>query len=93
MKPVLTEEGKERVNQFINELTALQKEVLDAEKDILGDAEIPTEEDILQDILFFDNDFEEGRYYPATENWGLWLFLTVEKDYKWVEYKKRGESK
>ena len=58
MKPVLTKEGKETVKDFIANLEALQKEVLDAGKDRRGDAEIPTEEDILQDILFFEDEIE-----------------------------------
>lgn len=84
MRPVFTKEGKEIVKDFIANLEALQKEVLDAEKDRQGDAEIPTEEDILQDILFFEDEIEhDGIYYPATECYGLWLCLEYETDYIW----------
>lgn len=86
MKPTFTKEGKETVNNFIANLTALQKEVVDAGKGIVGDVEIPTEEDILQDILFFEDDFENGVWYPAVEengDYGEWLFLRFGEDYIW----------
>lgn len=85
MKPVFTKEGKEIVNDFIANLAALQKEVVDAGKDRRGDAEIPTEEDILQDILLCEENFEapNANYYPATECYGLWLTLEYETDYIW----------
>lgn len=86
MRPVFTKEGKETVKDFIVNLTALQKEVVDAKKGIVGDVEIPTEEDILQDILFFEDDFENGVWYPAVEengDYGEWLFLKYGIDYIW----------
>lgn len=85
MKPVLTKEGKETVENFIMNLTALQKEVVDACKADIGDYEIPTEEDILQDILFFEKDFENGVWYPVVEDsdYGEWLFLKHNEDYIW----------
>ena len=85
MKPVFTKEGKETVKNFIAELTALQKEILDVRKDAIGETEIPTEDDILQDIFFFEEAFspENCNYYPATENYGLWLSLEKGVDYIW----------
>lgn len=86
MKPVFTEDGKAVVKDFIANLTALQKEVVDAGKGTVGDVEIPTEEDILQDILFFEDDFENGVWYPAVEengDYGEWLFLKYGTDYIW----------
>lgn len=86
MKPTFTKEGKETVNNFIANLAALQKEVVDAGKGIVGDVEIPTEEDILQDILFFEDDFKNGIWYPAVEengDYGEWLFLKYGEDYIW----------
>lgn len=86
MKPVFTEEGKAVVKDFIANLAALQKEVVDAGKGTVGDTEIPTEEDILQDILFFEEDFENGVWYPAVEesgDYGEWLFLKYGEDYIW----------
>lgn len=85
MKPVLTKEGKETVKDFIMNLAALQKEVVDANKANIGDYEIPTENDILQDILFYEDDFENGIWYPIAENsdYGEWLFLRLYEDYIW----------
>ena len=85
MKPVLTKEGKETVKNFIMNLAALQKEVVDANKTNIGDYEIPTENDILQDILFYEDDFENGIWYPVAENsdYGEWLFLRLYEDYIW----------
>ncbi len=85
MKPTFTKEGKEVIKDFIANLKALQKEVVDAEKGTVGDVDIPTEEDILQDILFFEDDFENGIWYPAADNsdYGEWLFLRLYEDYIW----------
>ena len=85
MKPTFTKEGKEVVNNFIANLAALQKEVVDAGKGTMGDIGIPTEEDILQDILFYEDDFENGIWYPVAENsdYGEWLFLRLYEDYFW----------
>ena len=90
MKPVLTEQGKLIVKDFIAHLEELRKDVTEIGQDRVGDTEIPTEEDILQDILLFEEDFEEGRYYPATESFGLWLALKFDEEYYW-EYED-GES-
>lgn len=85
MKPVLTKEGKETIKNFIMNLAALQKEVVNAGKANIGDYEIPTENDILQDILFYEDDFENGIWYPVAENsdYGEWLFLRLYEDYIW----------
>lgn len=86
MKPVFTKEGKETVKDFIMNLVALQKEVVDGGKAKIGDYEIPTEDDILQDVLFFKEDFENGVWYPAVEengDYGEWLFLKYGEDYIW----------
>lgn len=85
MKPVFTKEGKETVNNFIMNLAALQKEVVDAGKANIGDYEIPTENDILQDIFFYEDDFENGIWYPVVEDsdYGEWLFLRLYEDYIW----------
>lgn len=86
MRPVLTKEGKETVKNFIMNLASLQKEVVDAGKANIGDYEIPTENDILQDILFYEDDFENGVWYPVVEDsdYGEWLFLKHGEDYVWV---------
>lgn len=85
MKPVFTKEGKETVKNFIMNLVALQKELIDARKIYIEDVESLTEEDVLQDILFFEEDFENGVWYPAADNsdYGEWLFLRLNEDYIW----------
>lgn len=85
MKLTFTKEGKETVHNFIINLKALQKEVVDAKKVSVGDIEPLTEKDILQDILFFEEDFENGIWYPAADNsdYGEWLFLRLNEDYIW----------
>jgi len=60
MKPVFTKEGKETVKNFIMNLVALQKELIDVKKIYIEDVESLTEEDVLQDILFFEEDFENA---------------------------------
>ena len=85
MKPTFTKEGKEVVKDFIMNLAALQKEVVDAGKGIAYEDTLPTEEDILQDILLFEEELENGIYYPAVEDgdYGEWLFLKYGEDYIW----------
>lgn len=85
MRPVFTKEGKETVENFIMNLTAFQKEVVDGGKANIGNYEIPTEDDILQDIFFYEDDFENGIWYPVVEDsdYGEWLFLKHGEDYIW----------
>lgn len=85
MRPVFTEDGKAVVKDFIANLAALQKEVVDAGKGIAYEDTLPTEEDILQDILLFEEELENGIYYPAVEDgdYGEWLFLKYGEDYIW----------
>lgn len=90
MRPILTKEGKETVKDFIANLEHLRYGATEIGQDRIGDTEIPTEEDILQDILLFEEDFEQGRYYPASESFGLWLALKFDEEYYW-EYED-GES-
>ncbi len=60
-----TEAGKTKVNVYITELKAKRKEILDAGLDTCDETIIPTEEDVLNDIEFFE---EENEYY---NNWGV----------------------
>lgn len=85
MKPVLTKKGKETVNSFILNLEALRKEVLDTGKDKRGNVEIPTEEDIIQKIIYFEGISEEEFYYFATYKFGLCLTLKLNIDYIWEQ--------
>lgn len=60
-----TEIGKTKVKTYITELEAKRKEILDAGLDTCSETIIPTEDDILSDIEFF----EEGKEYY--NNWGV----------------------
>ena len=61
MKFVLTKEGKAAVASYIRELEAKRKEILDAGKDTAEDTILPTEEEILEDILdYIDWDDPDG---------------------------------
>lgn len=60
---VLTEEGLRKVKQYVRELDAKRKEILDAGKDTIDETPNPvTVEDIEEDINFTGID-EDGEYY------------------------------
>lgn len=60
---VLTEEGLRKVKQYVKELDAKRKEILDAGKDTIDETPNPvTVEDIEDDINFTGID-EDGEYY------------------------------
>lgn len=60
---VLTEEGLRKVKQYVRELDAKRKEILDAGKDTIDETPNPvTVEDIEDDINFTGID-EDGEYY------------------------------
>jgi hypothetical protein len=67
MSYILTEQGKEEVDRYINELKAKRKEILDAGLDTADDTHIPTEQDILDDVAWWAFD-DEGDYYNS---WGV----------------------
>lgn len=61
----LTKIGKTKVKTYIAELKAKRKEILEAGLDTADETILPNEEDILNDIEFFE---EENEYY---NNWGV----------------------
>lgn len=65
MEVILTKIGKRKVKDYLAELKAKRKEILDAGKDTADETELPTIEDILSDIYSFEADNE---YY---NNWGV----------------------
>ena len=67
MKYVLTATGENVVINYIAELVAKRKEILDANKDTADDTVLPTIKDIEADINFFGVD-EDGDYYNS---WGV----------------------
>ena len=64
---VFTETGRRKAEQYIRELNAKRKEILDAGKDTADDTVIPSPEDILADIEFIGMD-DEQEYYNS---WGV----------------------
>lgn len=68
---VLTETGLDNVQQYIKELMAKRKEILDAGKDTIEETTLPTEDDILSDVNDLGVD-EDGEYYngwAVTDNY------------------------
>ena len=67
----LTKDGKQRVSDYISELKAKRKEILDAGKDTADETELPTEQDIVDDLEFIGLDFDDrdGAYY--CNGWGV----------------------
>lgn len=63
---VLTENGETKVRQYIKELEAHRKEILDAGRDTAEDTHLPTEDDIIEDIEDLIDD--EGTYWNG---WGV----------------------
>ena len=55
----LTKNGKAIVDAYIKELNAKRKEILDAGKDTANETEIPTVEDIVDDIDFVGIDWDD----------------------------------
>lgn len=67
----LTEYGKKAVADYIRELEAKRKEILDAGKDTADNTTLPTEEDIISDVNCLGLD-DNGEYYngwAVTDNY------------------------
>ena len=65
MRIMLTKSGIEKCNEYIEELNAKRKEILDAEKDTAYKTILPTIKNIEEDINWSEID---GEYL---ENWGV----------------------
>ena len=67
----LTDTGKYEVRSYIRELTAKRKEILDAGKDTADDTELPTLEDVEEDVNFLgiDDDGEYVNGWAVTDNY------------------------
>lgn len=63
----LTEAGCKKVEEYIKELEAKRKEILDAGKDTADETNIPTVEDIIADVYWIYE--EENNEY--CNNWGV----------------------
>ena len=58
----LTEHGEKLTRNYLAELAAKRKEILDAGKDTANDTELPSREDVLLDVEFLGLD-ENNEYY------------------------------
>ena len=62
-----TPEFEYNVDSYLTELAAKRKEILDARKDT-ADFELPTREDIIDDVINGVGVDDDGEYY---NNWGV----------------------
>ena len=80
----LTESGKKAVHNYLEEMKAKRKEILDAGKDTADDTNLPTEEEIFEDLMSFgfDEDGEVYKSFEVTDNYETDqpLLLTRGKD-------------
>ena len=83
---ILTPQGKEHIQTYIEELKTKRKEILDAKKDTAYNTNLPNENDILSDMSWVIEKSDDGNYL---NNWGVTdnydgdypLFLESEKDF------------
>ncbi len=60
----LTESGKKTIHNYLEEMKTKRKEILDAGKDTADDTNLPTEEEIFEDLMSFGFD-EDGEAYDG----------------------------
>ncbi len=67
----LTEKGRKEVHNYLEELKAKRKEILDAGLDTAEDTNLPTEDEILEALLDvgFDEDGEASDSWGVTDNY------------------------
>ena len=68
---LLTKEGERRANEYIRELEAKRKEILDAGKDTAEDTHLPGKDDILSDIAFTGIDWDDPDGPCYVNGWGV----------------------
>ena len=95
-KVVLTEYGKKVIKDYIAELAAKRKEILDAGKDTAIDTELPSEEDIVASVNSSGLD-ENGEYYDGwdvTDHYDadLPIMLKIGRDLEIVEERQKDQS-
>ena len=81
----LNKRGKEEVEDYIRELEAKRKEILDAGKDTSEETSLPTSDDIEADITFTGID-DDGEYYngwPVTDHYDADrpILLKINRDF------------
>ena len=87
MKVILTKIGERKVKEYIEELKAKRKEILDARLDTANETKLPTIEDILSDIYSFEEDNEYYNNWGVTDNYDADLPIWLEEniDYNFVD--------
>ncbi len=60
----LTESGRKRISDYLEELQVKRKEILDAGLDTADETDLPTEEEIFEDLITFGFD-EDGESYDG----------------------------
>ena len=75
----LTAEGKRKCQQYILEMEAKRKEILDAQKDTADETIIPNEDEILDDLLSFGIDVNGKIYdcFGVTDNYNADTVITL----------------
>jgi hypothetical protein len=79
MAYILTKNGENKIEQFIAECIAKRKEILDAKLDTADNTDIPTKEDIINDleIIGIDSDGEYYNSWGVTDNYNSDLPLSL----------------
>ena len=79
----LTAKGLEKAEQYLRELIAYRKEILDAKLDTADDTPIPTIQDIESDIESFEEDDEYYNSWSIADNttMNMPICLKYEEDY------------
>ena len=83
---ILTPQGKEHVQIYIEGLKAKRKEILNAKKDTAYNTNLPNENNILSDMSLVIEESDDGNYlnnWEVTDNYDgdYPLFLESEKDF------------
>ena len=84
MKLAFTLEGKRTVNDFLSTLTEFQKQLADSDE--ITSYSPLTKEDILQDILLFEEGDTFHKWYPVTEGSCYGAFLDLERGFDYDDF-------
>lgn len=80
----LTPSGKEKVAQYIAEMSAKRKEIVDAGLDTTDDTTLPCETDILSDIEAFGEEDGYCNCWGVTDNYNADHALYLEKGVDYI---------
>ena len=87
MEIILTKIGERKVKEYLEELKAKRKEILDARLDTAEYITIPTVEDIKSDIYYSDDSNQYIESWAVTDNYDADLPIWLEEniDYNFVD--------